>query len=117
MLMMLAIHNLCNFLLLERMALTKKQRNEGCGGTSTSCTGDEMEKSGNRWYGCVLLDDNMIRSMAVMDFPSQNELPAWLKREPYVTGDIWKTIEVYKCKVKNPWKFNRSQSFFELREK
>ncbi len=33
--------------------------------------GDKMEKSGDRWYGVVLLDDkgNMTGSMAVMDFP------------------------------------------------
>lgn len=32
--------------------------------------GDEMEASGERWYGCVMLDDNgkMIGSMAVSDF-------------------------------------------------
>lgn len=38
--------------------------------------GDEMEASGNRWYGCVMVDDNgkMIGSMAVMDFPSKKEL-------------------------------------------
>ena len=76
--------------------------------------GDEMEKSGERWYGCVMLDDNgkMIGSMAVMDFPSQKELKAWLKREPYVIGKVWKTIEIYKCSVKRPWKFNRPKAFF-----
>ena len=81
--------------------------------------GDGMEKSGERWYGCVLLDDNnkMIGSMAVMDFPSEKELRDWLKREPYVTSRVWKKIEIYKCKVKNPWKFNRPQSFFKSREK
>ncbi len=79
--------------------------------------GDEMEASGNRWYGCVMLDDNgkMIGSMAVMDFSSEKELQKWLKREPYVIGEVWKTIEIYKCNVKNPWKFNRPQSFFESR--
>lgn len=77
--------------------------------------GDKMEQSGERWYGCVILDDNnkMIGSMAVMDFPSEKELQKWLKSEPYVTGKVWKTIEVYKCNVKRPWKFNRPQSFFE----
>ncbi|OGK09317.1 hypothetical protein A2767_03730 [Candidatus Roizmanbacteria bacterium RIFCSPHIGHO2_01_FULL_35_10] len=81
--------------------------------------GDEMEKSGDRWYGCVMLDDNgrMIGSMAVMDFASEKELQEWLDREPYVTGKVWKTVEIYKCNVKRPWKFNRPQSFFELREK
>lgn len=81
--------------------------------------GDEMEQSGHRWYGCVMLDDDgkMIGSMAVMDFTSEKELQEWLKREPYVTGKVWKFVEVYKCIVKRPWKFNRPQSFFEEREK
>jgi len=81
--------------------------------------GDEMEASGERWYGCVMLDDsgNMIGSMAVMDFPSEKELQEWLKCEPYVVGKVWKTVEVYKCNVKRPWKFNRPQSFYEEREK
>jgi len=81
--------------------------------------GDEMEASGERWYGCVLLDDNgeMIGSMAVMDFPSEKELQEWLKREPYIAGKVWKTVEVYKCNVKKPWKFNRPQSFYDEREK
>src|SRR5882724_211936 len=81
--------------------------------------GDEMEASGERWYGCVMLDDNgnMIGSMAVMDFPSEKELQDWLKREPYVTGKVWKTVEVYKSNVKKPWKFNHPRSFFEEREK
>jgi uncharacterized protein YciI len=81
--------------------------------------GDQMEASGERWYGCVMLDDDgkMIGSMAVMDFPSEKELNEWLKIEPYITGDVWKTVETYKCNVKKPWKFNRPQSFFEEREK
>ncbi len=79
--------------------------------------GDEMEKSGNRWYGCVLVDDDgkMIGSMAVMDFPTEEEFKAWLAREPYVVGNVWQTIDVTRCNVKNPWKFNRPQEFFEER--
>ena len=81
--------------------------------------GDEMEASGNRWYGCVMLDDDgkMIGSMAVMDFPSEKEVQEWLAREPYVVGKVWETVEVCKCNVKDPWKFNRPQSFFEERTK
>ncbi|OGK20524.1 hypothetical protein A3C98_02055 [Candidatus Roizmanbacteria bacterium RIFCSPHIGHO2_02_FULL_37_15] len=81
--------------------------------------GDEMEASGERWYGCVMLnnDGKMIGSMAVLDFPSEKELKKYLKLEPYVVGKVWKTIEVYKCNVKRPWKFNRPQSFFKEREK
>src|SRR3989338_3821694 len=80
--------------------------------------GDEMEGNGERWYGCVMLDDDgkMIGSMAVVNFPSEKEFNEWLKREQYVVGKVWKTIEIYKCNVKRPWKFNRPQSFFESRE-
>ncbi len=79
--------------------------------------GDEMEAAGNRWYGAAILDDDgkMTGSMAVMDFPSEQELSDWLKREPYVVGDVWQTLEIYKCNVKNPWKFNRPKEFFEQR--
>lgn len=81
--------------------------------------GDQMEASGERWYGCAILDNDgkMIGSMAVMDFPSEQELQVWLDNEPYVTGDVWTTIEIHKCDVKKPWKFNRPQSFFESRQK
>lgn len=77
--------------------------------------GDKMEKAGSRWYGCAILNDKgkMIGSMAVMDFRSKKDLDEWLKSEPYVVGGVWKTIEVHKCDVKNPWKFNRSRKFFE----
>ena len=80
--------------------------------------GDQMEQSGHRWYGCVMVDDNdnMIGSMAVMDFPSEKKLNEWLKKEPYVVEKVWKKVEVYKCNVKKPWKFNRPESFFEERK-
>lgn len=79
--------------------------------------GDELEASGNRWYGAAILDENgkMIGSMAVMDFPSEAELQKWLEQEPYVTGDVWRTVEVLRCNVKDPWKFNRPQEFFQAR--
>lgn len=81
--------------------------------------GDKMEASGERWYGCAILDDNgkMIGSMAVLDFSSEKELKEYLKIEPYVAGKVWKTVEISRCDVKRPWKFNRPQSFFEERIK
>lgn len=77
--------------------------------------GDEMEAAGERWYGCAMLSDSgkMIGSMMVMDFPSKRNLQKWLKREPYVIGKVWKKIEICKCNVKNPWKFNRPEAFFK----
>ena len=79
--------------------------------------GDELVASGEMWYGAAIRDDedNMIGSMLVMDFESEEALQKWLDREPYVTGDVWKSVTVQKCSTRNPWQFNRSQEWFERR--
>jgi uncharacterized protein len=76
--------------------------------------GDKLLTSGNMWYGAVLKDDegNMNGSVFIMDFPSEKELQEWLDVEPYVTGNVWKHIEIHKANVREPWKFNRSKEFF-----
>lgn len=80
--------------------------------------GDELLASGNLWYAAALTGDNgnMNGSMYMVDFPSRAELDEWLTREPYVTGDVWKKIEVRTCSTRDPWQFNRPQEFFESRK-
>jgi uncharacterized protein YciI len=81
--------------------------------------GEELLKSGNMWYGAAILDDNgkMIGSSFFMDFASDDELQEWLKKEPYVVGGVWKSVEIHKCKTRDPWQFNRPKEFFEQRQK
>lgn len=81
--------------------------------------GEMLKLSGNMWYGAALWDANneMIGSMLLMDFPSRKKLEEWLEKEPYVTGKVWKSIEILKCNVRDPWQFNRPQSFFESKIK
>jgi len=58
---------------------------------------DEYSRQGIFKYGCALLDENqkMIGSMIVCEFLSVKELEEiWLSREPYVLGDVWKSIEI-----------------------
>ncbi len=63
--------------------------------------GDKLRDSGNMLYGVAMLNDsgNMCGSVLVCEFPSRMELDAWLKTEPYVTGNVWEKIEVIPCKV------------------
>lgn len=63
--------------------------------------GDKMRDEGKMLYGAAILDDQdkMIGSVLIVDFDSREELDNWLKYEPYVTGEVWKKIEVQKCKV------------------
>ena len=79
--------------------------------------GDELVASGNIWYGAVLLDNDekMNGTMLMMDFKNHKELDEWLERESYVAGRVWEKIEIYKCKTRDPWQFNRSKEWFEKR--
>jgi len=67
------------------------------------------------WYGAALLDDSgkMKGSMLLMDFVSEGALQEWLAKEPYVTGDVWRSIEIHKCNVRDPWQFSKPKEFFE----
>lgn len=58
---------------------------------------EEATARGEQILGVAIQDDEgkMIGSLMVMDFPSRALLNAWLEREPYVTGNVWKKIDVY----------------------
>ena len=53
-------------------------------------------------YGAAILDDNkkMIGSILIVDYPSKEILiNEWLNNEPYVTGNVWKEIDIQPCNV------------------
>lgn len=52
--------------------------------------------SGNVLVGGAMLSGSgdMIGSMLLMDFPDRAALDAWLEADPYVTGGVWKEIEI-----------------------
>ena len=58
--------------------------------------GEPLVKSGRVIAGGAILDDagNMIGSAIFYDFPTRAELDAWLAKDPYVTGDVWRRIEI-----------------------
>ncbi len=60
-----------------------------------------MKQEGRYLYAAAILDDaeKMIGSVLLVDFPSREALDEWLKIEPYVTGDVWREIDVKLCKV------------------
>jgi uncharacterized protein YciI len=79
--------------------------------------GEQLRQAGNMWYGAALWDNDnqMIGSMLLMDFPSENELREWLSYEPYVTGKVWVSVDIQKCNVREPWQFNRPKEWFDAR--
>lgn len=61
----------------------------------------KMKEEGKAIFGVAILNDHeqMIGSSLVVDFPTRADVDAWLKTEPYVTGGVWKKIEVYPARV------------------
>jgi uncharacterized protein YciI len=53
-------------------------------------------EAGNILVGGAMLseDGEMIGSMLLVDFPDRAAVDEWLKVDPYVTGDVWREIEV-----------------------
>ncbi len=62
---------------------------------------DEAVARGEQLMGAALLNESgaMSGSVMIVDFPSRQELDAWLAREPYVNGKVWDKIDIYPCKV------------------
>ena len=45
--------------------------------------------------GAILNEEgDMVGSMLLVDFEDRTLVDAWLERDPYVTGGVWKEIEV-----------------------
>lgn len=63
--------------------------------------GDKLVDEGRMLYGAALLDDGgaMVGSMLILECASRTELDEWLSVEPYVTGDVWRRIEVRPVRV------------------
>jgi uncharacterized protein YciI len=63
--------------------------------------GDQLIAEGTLLFATAILDadEQMIGSMLVLEFPSRAELDTWLATEPYVTGDVWREVEIRPAKV------------------
>ncbi|MGA9160421.1 MAG: YciI family protein [Actinomycetota bacterium] len=46
--------------------------------------------------GGAILDDagDMVGSVLLLDFATRQEVDAWIAEDPYVTGGVWRHIEV-----------------------
>lgn len=60
-----------------------------------------LQAAGHLLIGGALTDDdgNMIGTAAIAQFATRAELDDWLTTDPYVTGDVWREIEVHPYRV------------------
>ena len=62
---------------------------------------DEMAAKGQQLLGFALVDceGKMNGSAMIFELPDRAALDTWLKKEPYVTGKVWETVEVSECRI------------------
>jgi uncharacterized protein YciI len=60
-----------------------------------------LQAAGHLLMGGALLDDagRMVGSAAVAQFETRAELDEWLRTDPYVTGGVWRDIQVMPYRV------------------
>ena len=61
----------------------------------------KLKENGNFVIGGAMLDDdnNMRGSIMIVQFESQEDFQNWYDNEPYITGGVWKEIEVKPFRV------------------
>ena len=61
----------------------------------------ELKRHGQFVIGGAMLDNEgrMIGSTMIVQFESEEELQAWLDREPYLLGGVWSRFEVHPFRV------------------
>ena len=60
-----------------------------------------LQARGHLLVGGALTNDDgrMIGSACIAQFASRAELDAWLRTDPYVTGNVWRDIQVMPYRV------------------
>jgi hypothetical protein len=62
---------------------------------------EHLQAAGRLCFAAAILDEagRMIGTSAIYEVASRGELDALLETEPYVTGGVWKRIEIHPCRV------------------
>lgn len=62
---------------------------------------DQAVPRGEQIMAAALLDENeeMRGSLMIVDFEDIKALHKWLDKEAYITGNVWKDIDIIQCKV------------------
>ena len=61
----------------------------------------KLKENGNFVIGGAMLDAdaNMRGSIMIVQFASQDDFQKWYDNEPYITGGVWKNIQVKPFRV------------------
>ncbi len=62
--------------------------------------GKKLRDEGKLLYAVAMMkNDQMVGSVMVMNFDSETELEEWKALEPYITGNVWGSVEITEAAV------------------
>ena len=61
----------------------------------------ELKENGNYVLGGAILngEGNMIGSVMIVQFETEEELQAWQRKEPYIIQKVWETVDIKPFRV------------------
>ncbi|MFT6866713.1 MAG: hypothetical protein ACJA08_001548 [Cyclobacteriaceae bacterium] len=60
----------------------------------------KMKAEGKLLFALAMLEEGkMVGSTMVFNFSGPEELEAWRISEPYVTGNVWESVEITECAI------------------
>lgn len=62
---------------------------------------ERLRREGVLLYAVAILDDagRMVGTVMVFEVLDRGSVDVLLEEEPYVTGDVWRTVEISPCRV------------------
>ncbi|MDX1975841.1 MAG: YciI family protein [Rickettsiales bacterium] len=62
---------------------------------------DKAKAAGHAHMGAALLDEDgkMMGSSIICEFPDEAAVEAWIKTDPYITGEVWDDVSITPCKI------------------
>ncbi len=95
-------NNMLQFVIIARDGIDADATGRRLAVRSTHLDGARKLKANNNFLvgGATLNEDGQMNgSVMLVQFPTEEEMKQWLENEPYVTGNVWETIEIRRFKV------------------
>lgn len=60
----------------------------------------KLKEEGKILYAVAIMEEGKMKgSVMVMNFATEADLNEWKASEPYLTGNVWETVEISECAV------------------
>ncbi len=60
----------------------------------------QLKEAGKILYAVAMIEQGkMVGSVMIMNFTSEADLEKWKSTEPYITENVWESVEITECAI------------------